>query len=100
MPNEDFTAQDAQNVILVCRNAPLRNMQEAEAVNALLAKFANWVNEKLAPPAAPPGAGPGPTPGPMMGDTRVPTRLAMITAGIAVDPRATDEELAAIGRVR
>ena len=94
MSNEDFNAQDANNVILVCRNAPLRNMQDAEAVNALLAKFANWVNVQLAPPA------PAAPPGPIMGDTRVPTRSAMITAGIAVDPPATDDELAAIGRVR
>ena len=94
MSSEPFTAQDANNIIQICRSAPLQNMAAAEAVNALLAKFANWVNVQLAPPA------PAAPPGPIMGDTRVPTRSAMITAGIAVDPRATDEELAAIGRVR
>ena len=94
MSSEPFTAQDANNIIQICRSAPLQNMAAAEAVNALLAKFANWVNVQLAPPA------PAAPPGPIMGDTRVPTRSAMITAGIAVDPPATDDELAAIGRVR
>ena len=96
MANEDFTAQDANNVILVCRNAPLRNMQEAEQVNALLTKFAAFANEWFSPaqPAAPQGP-----PDPII-DPLVPTRLGMIKAGLAVDPPVTDAELASIGRVR
>src|ERR1017187_3379385 len=91
---EPFTAQDANSVIQICRSAPLQNMASAEAVNALLARFAEWANSVLAPPA------PHPPTAPIMDATRTPTRSAMITAVIAVDPRATDEELAAIGRVR
>ena len=98
MSSEPFTEQDANNIIQVCRSAPLQNMAAAEAVNALLAKFAAWVNVQLAPPAPAAPAAPPAAPTRIMDDTRVPTRLAMITAGIVVEPPATVEELASIGR--
>jgi len=47
MPQENsaFTPRDAQSVIQIARSAPLQNMDAAEAVNELLARFAVWANE-------------------------------------------------------
>jgi hypothetical protein len=94
VPNEDFTAQDANNLIQIARSAPLQNMAAAEAVNTLLTKFAAFANEWFSPPkpAAPQG------PADPIVDPLVPTRLGMIKAGLAVEPPATVEELASIGR--
>jgi hypothetical protein len=96
MSSEPFTAQDANNLIQIARSAPLQNMAAAEAVNALLTKFAAFANEWFSPPK--PAAPIGP-PDPIV-DPLVPTRLGMIKAGIQVNPPATDEELFELGRTR
>jgi hypothetical protein len=101
MSSEPFTEQDANSIIQVCRSAPLQNMATAEAVNALLAKFATWANDVLGDTSrgapAPAKAAPQGPADPIL-DPLVPTRLGMIKAGLAVEPPATVEELASIGR--
>lgn len=37
-----FDKQDAQNVIALAQNAPLRNLKEASEVSDLLQRFAAW----------------------------------------------------------
>lgn len=38
----EFSEQDAAAIIALVRRAPLQNMAEAEGVNKLLDRFANW----------------------------------------------------------
>lgn len=48
----DFTAQDAQNIVLLAQNSPLKNLQEAKNVSELLARFAQWANTHFSSGAA------------------------------------------------
>ena len=47
----NFSFQDAQALAAFARSAPLRNMQEAEAVAQLLDRFAGLVSATLVRPA-------------------------------------------------
>lgn len=46
-----FDKQDAQNVIVLAQNAPLRNLKEASEVSDLLQRFAAWFEFVTAAPA-------------------------------------------------
>ena len=73
LPNsQPFTSEDAQSIIALVRRGPLQNMQEAEAVAAILARFAEWVNAKLNPPAA------------SLPPEQIPTAAALRAAGLPV----------------
>lgn len=43
MEIEHFVEKDAADLVTICRRAPLKNMDEAAAVNNLLERFVNFV---------------------------------------------------------
>lgn len=47
-----FTPQDAQSLVALASNAPLRNLAEAGQVSALLQRFLMW-HQFVTQPAAP-----------------------------------------------
>lgn len=56
MPNEKttapkFDANDAQVLVQLAQNAPLRNLREAQGVSELLQRFTAWFNDVTASPA-------------------------------------------------
>lgn len=51
MPTPTFSTQDAQNLIAVAQNAPLRNLKEAEMVSQLIQRFAAWHEHVTKTPA-------------------------------------------------
>ena len=50
-PVPQFNVEDAKNIILVLRRAPLQNLDEADAVRDSLVRFINHVNSIFGAPA-------------------------------------------------
>lgn len=53
MSEVEFSNQDAQNIVALAENAPLRNLKEAEQVSKLLARFVAWHGKVTAAPEPP-----------------------------------------------
>lgn len=49
MSEVEFSTQDAQNLVALAENAPLRNLKEAEQVSKLLTRFVAWHAKVTAP---------------------------------------------------
>jgi hypothetical protein len=84
MANE-FTPDDAQAIVNICRSAPLPHLDEAQRRMALLSKFVAWCNDIFEPtPLAPrqPAQEPDKRLNGAVEDPRVPTAAAMRAAGI------------------
>jgi hypothetical protein len=53
MATPEFSQQDAQTLVLLAENAPLRNLKEAENVSKLLQRFSAWYEHISKPSATP-----------------------------------------------
>lgn len=56
MSRPSFSDLDAQNLVALAQNAPLRNLKEAEQVSQMLQRFKEWYDSvayQEVPPAPP-----------------------------------------------
>jgi hypothetical protein len=78
-----FTPNDAQQILLIARSAPIQSMDAAEVRNDLFNRYVAWANDQFNVPTAPPEAtnrrpgGEGPTE-----TDPVPSAAALAAAGI------------------
>jgi hypothetical protein len=75
MPPVNFTRDDAQRIVNLAQNSPLKNLADAADTANLLQRFADWANPQFPGPVSPLSATPAPIP-PATANSAAPSTVA------------------------